>query len=91
MEGEVVNNEALGQYELRIDGHTAIAAYRAHPDHLTFYHTEVPEALEGRGIGKRLIKAALDDVRRRGLKIVATCPFVHHYIETHPEERDLLV
>ena len=91
MDGEVVNNEALGQYELKVDGHTALTAYKVRPDHLTFYHTEVPEALEGRGIGKRLIKGALDDVRRRGLRIVATCPFVRHYVETHPEERDLLL
>jgi predicted GNAT family acetyltransferase len=90
MDGEVVNNEALGQYELTVDGHTALTAYKVRPDHLTFYHTEVPEALEGRGIGKRLIKCALADVRRRGLKVVPTCTFVRHYIETHPEERDLL-
>jgi predicted GNAT family acetyltransferase len=91
VEADVVNNEAKAQYELTVDGHTALAAYKVRPGHLTFYHTEVPAALEGRGIGKRLIKAALADVRRRGLKVVATCPFVHHYIETHPEEQDLLL
>jgi predicted GNAT family acetyltransferase len=91
MDPDVTNNEAKAQYELTLDGHTALAAYKVRPDHLTFYHTEVPAALEGRGIGKRLIKAALDDVRRRGLKIVATCPFVRHYVETHPEEQDLLL
>lgn len=90
-DGEVTHNEALGQYELRIDGHTALTAYKAHPDHFTFYHTEVPEALEGQGVGKRLIKGALDDVRRRGLKVVPVCTFVRHYIETHPEEQDLLL
>jgi predicted GNAT family acetyltransferase len=91
MDGEVTNNEALGQYELTVDGHTALTAYKVRPDHLTFYHTAVPEALGGRGIGKRLIKAALADVRRRGLKVVPTCTFVRHYIETHTEEQDLLL
>jgi len=91
MDGEVTNNEAKSQYELTLDNHTAIAAYRRHADHLTFYHTEVPEALEGHGVGKRLVAAALADVRRQGLKIVATCPFVRHYVETHPEEQDLLL
>lgn len=91
MTGEVTNNEALGRYELTIDGRTALAAYKDRGDHLTFYHTEVPPELEGRGIGKRLIAGALADVRRRGLRIVATCPFVRHYVETHPDERDLLL
>ena len=90
-DGEVTNNEALSRYELTLAGHTAIAAYRRHPDHLNFYHTEVPAALEGHGVGKRLVAAALADVRHQGLKIVATCPFVRHYIETHPEEQDLLL
>ncbi|MBV9930343.1 MAG: N-acetyltransferase [Alphaproteobacteria bacterium] len=91
MDGEVTDNPERGQYELTVDGATAIAAYRRHDDHLTFYHTEVPAALGGRGIGKRLIAAALADVRRQGLRVVATCPFVRHYIDTHPEERDLLL
>jgi uncharacterized protein len=89
-DGEVTNNEELGRYELTLEGHTAIAAYRRHGDHLTFYHTEVPAALEGHGVGKRLVKAALAEVRRQRLKVVALCPFVHHYIVTHPEEQDLL-
>jgi predicted GNAT family acetyltransferase len=91
MDADVVNNEAKSQYELTLDGHTALAAYKDRGDHLTFYHTEVPAALEGRGIGKRLIAGALADVRRRGLKIVASCPFVRHYIDAHPEEQDLLL
>lgn len=91
MDADVANNQARSRYELTVDGRTAIAAYKVHPDHLDFYHTEVPAALEGRGIGTRLIAGALADVRRRGLRIVATCPFVRHYLETHPEEEDLVL
>ncbi|MFL6843654.1 MAG: GNAT family N-acetyltransferase [Allosphingosinicella sp.] len=90
MDGEVRNNQAASQYELEIDGHLALAAYRLRPGRISFTHTEVPEALAGRGIGKRLVKAALDDVRAQGLKVVPICPFVKHYIDTHPEEQDLL-
>lgn len=90
MDGGIRNNEAANRYELEVDGSLAIAEYRLRPGRVTFTHTEVPDALEGRGIGKRLVKAALDDVRAKGLKVVPACPFVKHYIETHPEERDLL-
>ncbi|HEX8511848.1 MAG TPA: GNAT family N-acetyltransferase [Allosphingosinicella sp.] len=90
MTGEVRNNEAGSRYELEVEGELALAAYRLSDDRITFTHTEVPDALEGRGIGSKLVKAALDDVRTKGLKVVPACAFVKHYIEKHPEEQDLL-
>ena len=90
MDVQISNNEAAHRYELEVDGHLAIAEYRLRPGRISFTHTEVPDALEGRGIGKTLVKAALDDARAKGLKVVPVCPFVKHYIDTHPEERDLL-
>ena len=33
---------------------------------------------------------AIADVRRQGLEVVPLCPFVAHYIATHPELQDLL-
>ncbi len=90
MSGEVRNNEAAHQYELEVEGQLALAAYRLRDGRITFTHTEVPDALEGQGIGKRLVKAALEDVRAHGLKVIPACQFVKHYIDTHPEEQDLL-
>ena len=87
---EVRNNQADHQYELEVEGELALAAYRLSDDRIVFTHTEVPQALEGRGIASRLVKVALDDVRARGLKVVPACVFVKHYIEKHPEEQDLL-
>ena len=86
----VVDNEAEGRYELAVDGALAIAAYQRRGDVVAFTHTEVPDALEGRGIGSRLIKGALDDVRAKGLKIIPACSFVKSYVEQHPEMRDLV-
>jgi predicted GNAT family acetyltransferase len=87
---EVVDNKDANRFELVEDGHKAVSAYKLAGDVITFTHTIVPKELQGRGIASRLIKAALDDVRARGLKVVAQCPFVAAYIEKHPEERDLL-
>jgi uncharacterized protein len=90
MDKEVRNNAEKARYELEVDGHLAIAEYRLRPGRISFTHTEVPDALAGRGVGKRLVKSALDDARAQGLKVVPICPFVKHYIDTHPEEQDLL-
>jgi predicted GNAT family acetyltransferase len=87
---EVVDNPARHRFELEVDGETAFAAYRFEGDDIVFYHTVVPDALSGRGVGSMLVRGALDQVRAKGLKVVATCPFVHAYIEKHPEVQDLL-
>jgi predicted GNAT family acetyltransferase len=87
---KVTDNAARQRYELKADGGIAVAYYEARGETMVFTHTVVPEKLQGQGLASRLIKGALDDVRRRGLKIVAQCPFVARYIDRHPEERDLL-
>lgn len=87
---QVRHDPERGCYELMCDGEAAIAAYRREGDVLSFTHTEVPEALEGQGIATRLVAGALQDVRANGLKIVPLCAFVRHFVDTHPEVRDLV-
>ena len=86
----VTDNKAKNRFELEEGGHLAIAEYRLRDGRISFTHTEVPEALEGRGIGSALIRGALEDVRRQGLKVVPICAFVRNYIERDPETQDLL-
>jgi uncharacterized protein len=90
MAGTLSNNTALNRYELAIDGETASLHYRMAPGVITLAHTEVPPALGGRGVGSILVRAVLDDIRARGLKVVATCPFVGAFLGKHPEYSDLL-
>jgi predicted GNAT family acetyltransferase len=87
---EIVNNKARHRYELAVDGHIAATYYAIADGVITFIHTEVPPELGGRGIGSKLIKGALDQVRADGLKVIAQCPFVKAYIDKHADYADLL-
>jgi hypothetical protein len=91
-EVEVVDDPDRSRYQARVAGESAgFAAYRLRGDHIiVFTHTEVDPAYEGKGVGSALARAALDDVRERGLGVVAMCPFVSAYIRRHPEYGDLL-
>jgi hypothetical protein len=91
MSDDVRNNPAQSRFELIAEGGTAAAYYDLARGVITFTHTEVPRAIEGRGIGSRLARGALEAVRAQGLKVVAECPFIRGYIERHPEFADLLV
>ena len=83
MTAEVRNDSALNRFELEVDGHMAVAYYRAKPGRITFTHTEVPPELGGRGVGSTLVRGALDWARAQG-------PFVSAYLGKHPEFNDLL-
>lgn len=86
----VRDNRAEAEFELTVDGERAVAAYQLEGDTIVFTHTLVPPAIEGRGVGSKLIRAALDSARDRGLTVVPQCPFVAAFIERHEEYRDLV-
>ena len=68
----VSHNASLGRYEMETEHGLAVAVYRQQGDSLVFTHTEVPPADEGKGIGSKLVRAALDDARRRGFNEMQT-------------------
>ena len=87
----VTNNPDLGRYEAHIDGELAgFAQYRLTDALITFVHTEVDAAYEGRGVAGALARYALDDVRAGGSRRVRpVCPFFRSWIEKHPDYGDL--
>ncbi|MFZ0372827.1 MAG: GNAT family N-acetyltransferase [Xanthobacteraceae bacterium] len=90
MPSPIRDNTALSRFELDAGGVTASMTYRLAGNVMTLAHTETPVAARGRGIASRLVKGVLDDMRRRGLKIVPRCPFVSAYLAKHPEYRNLV-
>lgn len=84
----VTDNRAAGRFELSERGETAIAAYVREGDVIVFTHTQVPPALEGHGVGSRLVAGALAQVRAAGLKVVPACSFVAAYLQRHPDTAD---
>ncbi|MBL1078443.1 N-acetyltransferase [Nocardia sp. 2] len=55
-----------------------------------FFHTEIDDRFGGHGLGTALIRAALDDTRAAGLRIVPICPFVKAFVEKHHDFDDLV-
>ena len=88
---EVKDNPDQQRFELAEDGAVAFVAYaRKGEGPLVLTHTEVPAALEGRGIGTRLVGGTLDLLRARGERVVPQCPFVAAFIGRHPEYKDVV-
>ena len=79
------------RYSLEVDGQQAgMAVYHLRGGRHFFVHTEVDDEFSGRGLGTRLVKTALDEVRSAGGKVVPLCPLFAAYIQRHPEYEDVV-
>lgn len=87
---DVRDNPEQQRFEMQTAAGVAVAEYRRDGETLTIFHTEVPSALRGQGMGDKLVRGVLDDVRRRRLKVVPRCWFVREFIGANPEYGDLV-
>ena len=86
----VTNNTKAHRFEVEIEGELAVLEYHETPTVVDLHHTEVPPALEGRGVGGALARAGLEYAKQLGKQVVPTCPFVRTYIARHPEWIDIV-
>ena len=75
---ELIDNEERHQYEFQ-NGEIYLT------------HTEVPVALEGKGVGSQLAEKVLKDIEKQELRLVPLCPFVAGYIQKHPDWRRIVM
>ena len=80
----VTDNSDESRLEIHENGELAELVYRTRAGRLVLVHTEVPQALEGRGIGGQLVLAALDKAAHDGMTVVPLCPFARGWLERHP-------
>lgn len=91
----VIDNPAEEQLEVRLadaEGVERLAKLEYHVsraasgDRLVIIHTEVPDELEGHGIGGALVRAALERAMADDLVVVPRCPFARGWLERHPDD-----
>jgi predicted GNAT family acetyltransferase len=96
----VVDDVAQSRFEARADDGTVLGFidYRparytgedSSPADVAMTHAEVDDHVEGQGIGTRLAREALDQVRASGRGVLPLCAFVQAFIAEHPEYQDLV-
>lgn len=79
------------RYVIEVDGERAgLAVYHIRGDRYFFVHTEVDPAFKARGLGTKLARHALDDVRSKDKLIVPLCPFIAAFVKRNPDYRDMV-
>ncbi len=89
-ETEFKVNHAENQFEMHSGKSFAFLEYVEKDNKIYLLHTEAPDELQGTGIAKQLVKAALEYSRKNNLTVVPSCSYVAHYLNNHPEWRDVL-
>jgi len=96
MTRRVVHDEARHRYELRDhDGQGAVVAFTDYridaggAGAWIFHHTVTMPEHRNQGMAAEVVAAALDDVRARGGRVVATCWYVDDFLRDHAEYADL--
>ena len=80
---KVINNTALLRFEVSLNDDTAMLDYRYYKKNFAIMHTEVPERMKGKGIGTKLVLAALEFAIQQNKKIMLYCPFAFKYVKEH--------
>ncbi len=75
-----IDGEVAGYTEYHLRGHK----------HYFFYHTELLDDYAGQGLGSKLARFALDDVRSKDGLIVPLCPFIANWMDKHTDYDDLV-
>ncbi|HEX5540089.1 MAG TPA: GNAT family N-acetyltransferase [Micromonospora sp.] len=87
----VEDNPARRRFEILVDDRLAgFTAYEPQQDSIVFTHTEIDAGYRDAGVGSALARGALDQVRARGERVIARCPFISAFIDRHPEYTELL-
>lgn len=86
----LVINTDNHRFEFYIDETVAFIEYKLKGDEILLMHTEVPEELQGMGIGNTLIQKAFQEIEKKELHVVPLCPFIKSFLRKNPDWNRLL-
>jgi predicted GNAT family acetyltransferase len=88
----LVDDTAKRRFEVQVDGTVAaFTNYRLEdPTTYAFTHTSTQPAFAGQGLGTRLVRETLEQMRAGGFAVLPYCPFWNGYLRKHPDDVDLV-
>ena len=85
------DHDGTGRYVITVDGAEAgEVTYRTVDGRRVFLHTGVRAQFEGHGLAGLLARRVLDDAHAEGIQIVPLCPYIAHYLESHPDDASMV-
>lgn len=85
----IEHNRAKHCFETQVEGVRCVLEYTLAGTVMTLTHTDVPEAVGGRGIASALVRAALEAARHESWTVIPECSYVAVWMQRHPDFDDL--
>jgi predicted GNAT family acetyltransferase len=88
----IVDNPEHHRVEARSDDGdlTGFSQYYVRDGAYVFFHTEVDDEFEGRGIASQIAQGVVDFVRGRGMPLVPECSFIRSWLRKHPDSKEIV-
>lgn len=92
MEIKISDDGKHGKFYIEVEGQeqAQMTFTWAGTDRIIIDHTEVGDALRGKGAGKQLVIKAVEFARNKNIKIIPLCPFAKSVFDKVEEIRDVL-
>ena len=87
---ELVDNDFLRQFELKIDDHFAKIEYSLQERKIFLTKLIVPEALHNDEFKTDFIKTVFENIEDRNLSVVPTSPYIAKFIRRNRQYKKLL-
>jgi len=89
-EASFADNKDLSHFELEIEDERPFIEYSKEGNLVYLNHTEVPEALEGKGIAGALVEKTFKYLEENNLQVVPLCSYIRVFLKRHPEWKRLV-
>ncbi|MEN3324365.1 N-acetyltransferase [Mariniflexile soesokkakense] len=87
---ELVDNDFLRQYELKIDNHLAKIEYSLQERKIFLTKLIIPEEINDEGFCKEFLTAVFQQIEERNLSIVPTSPEIAKFIRSNRKYKRML-
>ena len=87
---ELIDNDFLRQYELKVDEHLAKIEYSLQERKIFLTKLVIPEDIHSKEFEEDFIKLVFENIQERNISVVPTSPKIARFIRRHKEYKSML-
>lgn len=87
---QLVDNDFLRQFELKIDGQLAKIEYSLQERKIFLTKLIIPEGIDNDNFKKEFMAAVFDEIQDRNLSVMPTCPAIAKFVRSNRKYKRML-